>query len=84
MSGLAIMRGKFKCQGVLPFRIIGQRAYCACSMCGSCCLEILSLNTVFKGRLPPNKQLIKIKGKAVKGISISLNEFKKRMQLSQD
>ena len=24
MSGLAIMRGKFKCQSVLLFRIIGQ------------------------------------------------------------
>ena len=43
MSGLAIMRGKLNCQGVLLFRIIGQGPTVLVVCAGSCCLEILSL-----------------------------------------
>ena len=43
LSGLAIMRGKFKCQGVLLFRIIGQGPTVLAVCAGSCCLEIPSL-----------------------------------------
>ena len=59
LSGLAVMRGKFKCQGVLFFRIIGLGPTVVAVCASSCCLEILSLverqsdidsNTVFKGR----------------------------------
>ena len=86
MSGLASMQGKFKCQGVLLFRIIGQGPTVLAVCAGSCFLEILSLverqsdvdlNTVFKDRKPSNKQLIKFTGKAVYGISISFHECKK-------
>ena len=36
VSGLAMMRGKFKCQGVLLFRIIGQGPFVFAVFAGSC------------------------------------------------
>ena len=43
LSCLAMVRGKFKCQGVLLFRIIGKGPTVFAVCTGSCCLEILSL-----------------------------------------